>query len=304
MLIKSARNTPKADLVNVEILQECESVIATLLKIKNSNFRLLDEDEQRRLLHKDPNYLHYLGYKEKIVVTSSSKTLQSKFRVIARKYKRSQTAKWGKQNIGHVNHLMLVYALSQLSQSSFLDKDKDRPVPRYIVMGSRDNPIFILASEAVALPSANRFSRHGVKQWPSCKKCTSPLINQEDFPIKCEHCERYFLLIRRREHLCSSRQPQKEQEKKLEGVSSYPEPGKIFLKSRCYLVDDQANRCCDECVTVYRSLYRYEKSNYGTIYLCRTCKLLVEDRSFGEPEGNVSVRTVQGGAPFMNRRKH
>jgi hypothetical protein len=79
-------------------------------------------------------------------------------------------------------------------------------------------------------------------------------------------------------------------------------PIKLASK-RCRWVDNSQNRCCDECHTRgEKKLWRYSRSNQGTICLCSRCKRIVLDRSFGPIDAQDVA--LEGGAFETNPRRH
>ena len=89
----------------------------------------------------------------------------------------------------------------------------------------------------------------------------------------------------------------------------YPErnsPGKpLILKSK-HSTKAKTSQTCYECRISKKGLWRYSKSNKGTVYLCDICKESVRRRSFGtlKDVDVMDTRFVSSGNFEGNRHRH
>lgn len=92
-------------------------------------------------------------------------------------------------------------------------------------------------------------------------------------------------------------------------VSPHLTPGAPrYLKGlkEVYLISEKGTRIavstrCDECKAKHSPVWRYVKSNLGTVHLCSSCKPEVFDRSFGMKD---ALDSSSGGGFEANRKRH
>lgn len=109
-------------------------------------------------------------------------------------------------------------------------------------------------------------------------------------PATCRFCGATMPQSELAAHRCEESGPLKR--------SDLPPP--IILESKRGTKIESTTRC-SECHGLADVVWRYAKSNFGVVHLCRFCKAIVFDRSFGEIDAMDSALT---GGFETNPRKH
>lgn len=107
-------------------------------------------------------------------------------------------------------------------------------------------------------------------------------VTPDSLLVRCEHCRQPVPLTRIEQH--RSRAYLNAQQPHPRPPTTPPHPDPIILTARRGTRHPPRTTPCSACGSTRRTVWRYTRSNHGTVFICARCKPTIFSRSFGSAD--------------------